>query len=71
MDASNTRLFKNMDEHLTFHGECLADVGLDIIKLFEAYYHIFPERARQDAQVSKQLAALRSKAKRDADPAKE
>jgi hypothetical protein len=70
-EDSNLRIFKNMDEHLNFHGECLADTGLDIIKLFEAYYHVFPERVRQDAQVSKQLAALRSKRTRDAGPVKE
>ena len=61
-------LHKTAKKLLEFHGERLNGIGLDLARLDEAYYHIFPERLKQDVHLQRQLKALRSKQEPDADP---
>jgi hypothetical protein len=55
---------------LDIHRDQIDKVHLDIEKLHEAYYHVFPDRLKQDVLLGRQLDALTSPPASDADPKK-
>jgi hypothetical protein len=44
--------------------------NFELIKLKDAYYHVFPERLAQDVKFEKQMDALMAKPSPSADPKK-
>lgn len=83
LDLEDQRLV-TLEKHDALHGEMLghakamidAHTGLiedllcDMMKMREAYYHVFPDRLPQDIRVFDQLDSLTSKPKPDAEPKK-
>lgn len=64
------KLHKSAKEWMDIQDEMLDQHSLDISKLYDVYYHVFPERLKQDVQVQRQLKALKSKPASDTDPDK-
>jgi hypothetical protein len=52
-------------------GDQIDGILRDIMRLDQAYYHVFPERLAPDVRLLDQLDALTSKPKPDANPKKE
>jgi hypothetical protein len=61
-------LHKAAKDSSTAQHDMLHQVSRDISKLYDVYYHIFPERLKQDVQLQRQLDALKSKQNPGADP---